>query len=147
MNPQTLVQLRDLKLSGMAAALVLQTEHPGTYAELSFEERLQLLTDQELLDRNDRKQQRLIKAARFKLLANAAEIDYEHVRGLKKPVIASLLSCHWVRATSESAHHRTLWQRQDLSGLCIRSYCLPKGLSFPLLPTLPIAQRTQSGQG
>ncbi|MGB0764687.1 MAG: IS21-like element helper ATPase IstB [Luminiphilus sp.] len=96
MNQQTLTQLRDLKLSGMATALVQQYEHPGTYAELSFEQRLQLLTDQEWLDRNERKQQRLIKAARFKLAANAAEIDYQHPRGLKKTVIASLLNCHWI---------------------------------------------------
>ena len=66
MIEQTITQLRQLKLSGMAHALISQSEQPGTYQGLSFEERLQLLTDSELLDRNQRKQQRLLNAAKLK---------------------------------------------------------------------------------
>ena len=93
MLEQTLTQLRQLKLCGMADALLSQSEQPGTYEDLPFEQRLQLLTDSECQEREQRKQQRLIKAAKFKLVANAREIDHQHPRGLKQSVIASLLQC------------------------------------------------------
>lgn len=97
MLDQTLTQLRQLKLCGMANALLSQVEQPGNYEGLSFEQRLQLLTDSESQDREQRKQQRLLKAAKFKLAANAREIDHQHPRGLKQSVITSLLQCDWLR--------------------------------------------------
>jgi len=96
MLEQTLIQLRQLRLSGMAHALADQIEQPGTYEGLSFEERLQLLADSEHQDRDQRKQQRLLKAAKFKLAANAKDIDYQHPRGLKQSLMASLLQCDWL---------------------------------------------------
>lgn len=97
MTEQILTQLRQLKLSGMASALVSQFEHPGTYEGLSFEERLQLLADNESQDREQRKQQRLLKSAKLKIAANAQDIDYEHPRGLKQSMMASLLQCDWIK--------------------------------------------------
>jgi len=96
MLEQTITQLRQLKLGGMANALINQTEQPGTYEGLSFAERIQLLTDSEAQERNHRKQQRLLKAARFKLAANIKDIDYQQPRGLKQSMIASLLACEWL---------------------------------------------------
>jgi len=96
MIEQTLTQLRQLKLSGMAKALLSQEEQPGTYHDLPFEQRLQLLTDSEQLERTQRKQQRLLKAAKLKIAANPQEIDYQHPRGLKQSVMASLLQLSWI---------------------------------------------------
>jgi DNA replication protein DnaC len=96
MIQQTLSQLKELRLSGMANALAQQLEQPNTYDGLSFEERLQLLIDSEAQDRENRKQQRLMKAAKFKLSAHAQDIDYLHPRGLKKSLMASLLDCDWI---------------------------------------------------
>ncbi len=96
MLEQTIIQLRQLKLSGMANALLSQAEQPGTYESLSFDERLQLLTDSEAQERTHRKQQRLLKAAKFKIAANARDIDYQQPRGLKQSVVASLLQCDWL---------------------------------------------------
>lgn len=96
MIEQTISQLKTLKLSGMASALFMQSEQPGAYSDLSFDERLQLLVDSESHERNYRKQQRLLKAAKFKLNANANDIDYQHPRGLKQSVVASLLLCDWL---------------------------------------------------
>ena len=96
MIEQTITQLRTLKLNGMAEALLSQSEQPGNYEALSFEERIQLLTDCEQQEREHRKQQRLLKAARFKINANARELDYQHPRGLKQSVMASLLQCDWI---------------------------------------------------
>jgi len=68
MLEHTLTQLRQLKLTGMANALASQIEQPNTYQDLPFEQRLQLLPDSEFQDREQRKQQRLLKAAKFKLV-------------------------------------------------------------------------------
>ncbi len=92
----TLAQLKQLRLHGMANALSSQYEHPGTYEGLSFDERIQLLTDSEYQDRDHRKQQRLLKAAKLKIAANATDIDYQHPRGLKQAMVATLLQCDWI---------------------------------------------------
>lgn len=96
MFAQIIAQLRHLKLTGMANAFERQNEQPGTYDDLSFSERIQLLIDSESNERDDRKQQRLLKAAHFKILANAKEIDYQHKRSLKRDQMASLLQCDWL---------------------------------------------------
>jgi DNA replication protein DnaC len=96
MLEQTITQLRQLKLTGMANALISQIEQPGTYQDLPFEQRLQLLADSEQQDRDQRKQQRLLKAAKLKIAANPKEIDYQHPRGLKQALVAGLLQCDWI---------------------------------------------------
>lgn len=96
MIEQTLHQLRQLKLTGMAGALQTQQEQPGTYNGLAFAERLQLLVNHEAQERQHRKQQRLIRTAQFKLKADAQAIDYQHPRGLKQTLMASLLLCDWI---------------------------------------------------
>ena len=93
----TLSQLRQLKLNGMASALQTQRDQPGTYEGLSFAERLQLLVDHEDQERNQRKQDRLTRAAHFKLKAYAKDIDYLPARGLKQSQMASLLLCDWLK--------------------------------------------------
>lgn len=63
----TLTQkLRQLKLPFMADALLHQRETPQTYDELSFTERLELLLDDELLSRENRRVARLRKNANLK---------------------------------------------------------------------------------
>ena len=89
MIKQTLSQLR-LKLSGMASALQTQLEQPGAYEGLAFAGRLQFLVDHEDHERNQRKQERLTRAAQFKLRAHAKDIDYQHTRGLQPSQMASL---------------------------------------------------------
>ena len=96
MIEQTITQLRQLKLTGMANALLSQIEQPGTYQDLSFEQRLQLLADCEQQDRDQRRQQRLLKAAKLKIAANPKDIDYQHPRGLKQSLVAHLLQCDWI---------------------------------------------------
>jgi len=96
MMNQTLTQLRQLKLHGMASALQLQSEQPGNYDNLSFEERIAMMADSEQHEREIRKQERLLKAAKLKIHANAQDIDYTQPRGLKQPVMASLLTCEWI---------------------------------------------------
>ena len=92
----TLSRLRDLRLGGMALALQSQQEQVGTYERLSFMERLTLLVEQECLDREHRKQERLIRQARFKLNATIQDIDYEHPRNVQPAQIAQLAQGEWI---------------------------------------------------
>ncbi len=96
MSTQTLTRLRELKLSGMAAALEQQQEQVSTFEALPFIERLGLLLDQESLMRENRKQTRLINQAGFKLKATVQEIDYSHPRNLKKATVARLAQGDWL---------------------------------------------------
>jgi DNA replication protein DnaC len=92
----TLQQLRQLKLSGMAEALSRQLEQANTYDNLSFIERMQLLLDEENLTRKNRKQDRLIRQARFKLKASIQDVDYQHPRNISQSQIAQLAQADWI---------------------------------------------------
>ncbi len=94
---QTLQQLRQLKLSGMAEALSRQLEQANTYDSLSFIERMTLLLDEENLTRKNRKQERLIRQAGFKLKASIQDIDYQHPRNISQSQIAQLAQADWIK--------------------------------------------------
>lgn len=89
--PHTLMkQLTEMKLTGTAAALSSQTEQPGTYEGLSFREKLALLVTREYLERDQRKQKRLLQKSRLRLEASVHDIDYQPARNLERPRIAQL---------------------------------------------------------
>ena len=92
----TLSRLRELRLRAMAGALERQLEQPGTYDDLSFTERMGLLVEREWIERENRKQQRLVREARFRLRADLCDIDCSHPRNLSKPLIAQLAEGEWV---------------------------------------------------
>ena len=98
MSIQTLLQsLRQLRLFGMANALEGQFTQPTTYADLSFEERIGLLLDCETTDRNNRRRERLLKAAKLRIPAHLVDIDYQHPRGLHQSQMAALQTGDWIR--------------------------------------------------
>lgn len=93
----TLTRLRDLRLPGMAQALTQQTEQPATYDPLPFLDRLALLVESECLQREQRKQDRLLRQARFKLRATLQDIDYQHPRNLAQAQVATLAQGEWLQ--------------------------------------------------
>lgn len=93
---QSLQQLRQLKLTGLADALEMQFNQPNTYEDLSFAERINIAIQQEVTTRNDKRLQRLLKAARFKVTARLEDINYKHPRGLKQSTIAGLQTNNWI---------------------------------------------------
>ena len=93
---QTITQLRELKLYGMADGLEQQLSQPQNY-DLAFEERLGLLVDREVAFRDTRRLSRLLKAARLRHAACVEDIDFRHRRGLDKRQMAGLSSCDWIR--------------------------------------------------
>ena len=92
----TLDKLQALRLTGMAAALADQMALPDSQ-ELSFEERLGLLVDREMTERDNRRMASRLRRARLRHAALLEDIDYRNPRGLDKGLIQSLAACHWVK--------------------------------------------------
>lgn len=93
---QTVETLREMRLNGMAEALLSQVSQPENN-ELSFEERIGLLVDYEWTYRQNRRLARLLKQAKLRLPACMEDIDYHHPRGLDRSVMSSLASCRWIQ--------------------------------------------------
>lgn len=93
----TITQLKALRLEGMARAFEEQLAQSAA-AALPFEERIALLVERELAQRDTRRLARLLKAARLKVSAACLEdIDYRAGRGLDKRQLVALGACEWVR--------------------------------------------------
>ncbi|HFD33285.1 MAG TPA: AAA family ATPase [Gammaproteobacteria bacterium] len=92
----TLNKLQHLKLYGMNKALDEQRMNTSTQ-DMGFDDRLGLLIDAEIHDRDTRRLSRLLKAAKFKVDACVEDIDYRASRGLDRQVVATLSTCDWVQ--------------------------------------------------
>ena len=95
LNHPTHEKLHQLRLSGMARALAQQ----GTMAEigqLSFEERLGLLVDCEVAERESRQNSARLKRAKLKQAATPEDVDFRHSRGLDRTLFTRLMTCRWV---------------------------------------------------
>ena len=97
LNQPTLNTLRSMKLAGMADAYAQQLEQPDIQ-RLSFDERLAMLVDRETIYRESRRQRRLLRLARLRQNACVEDIDYQHKRGLDRSIVASLITCDWIRS-------------------------------------------------
>ena len=95
LNHNTIEGLRSLRLPAMASGLLTQREQPD-YSSLSFEERLGLLVDAELLQRQNRRLERVFKAAKLAAGASSEDVDFASARGLDKATFLSLVNSDWV---------------------------------------------------
>lgn len=98
----TVEGLKSLRLPAMASGLLEQREHPD-YRQLSFEERLGLLVDRELLQRENRRLERVLKAAKLRSGAVVDDIDFTTTRGFDKATLLSLVDSSWV-----ANHHHVI---------------------------------------
>jgi len=96
LDNQTIEGLYALKLPAMAAGLTEQATS-ATYGELSFEERLGLLVDRELTERENRRLERYRKSAKLRSDAVIQDVDFRRRRGLERSMILSLAEAGWVR--------------------------------------------------
>ena len=101
LTEQTLSTLNTLKLFGMARGFSERLSHPKT-ADLSHEEFLGLLVQDEKTYRENLRLKRLLKKAKLKQPAALEDIDYKHPRGLNKQLILELCSAQWI------THHRNV---------------------------------------
>ncbi len=97
LNHQTIEGLYALKLGAMAAGLAEQAASAAHQA-LSFEERLGLLVDRELAERDDRRLQRYLKTAKLRTTAVIEDVDFRRRRGLERAAILGLAEAGWVRS-------------------------------------------------
>src|SRR5690606_13634726 len=92
----TLDKLSTLRLNGMHKALQEQLALPDI-EQLSFEERLGLLVDRELTEREDRRLQTRLRQARLKHSPCLEDLDTRTPRGLDKALITQLATGQWIR--------------------------------------------------
>lgn len=93
----TLEQLRHLKLEGMATALAGQLTQSGLHT-MSFEERLSLLVDAEVHQRDDKRKARLLKQAHLKYpQAFIEDLDTAQGRGVQRKDVMGLALGQWVQ--------------------------------------------------
>ncbi len=89
-------QLHLLKLSGIKQALKQQLEQPNLYQEQSFIERISLLLTHEIDRREQRKIERLVRQAKFRLPAQLSQLIYSARRNIDKAKIRNLSQSDWL---------------------------------------------------
>jgi DNA replication protein DnaC len=92
----TLEKLHQLRLRGMAKGLQEQMEQPEAEG-LSFTDRLALLIDREVTERESWHLKIRLRHARLQINACVEDIDYRSPRGLDKTLMLRLAGCDWIR--------------------------------------------------
>lgn len=91
-----LEQLQKMRLTGMHKALKEQLQREE-YREMSFEERLGLMLDREITERENRRLQTLLRKAKLHQQAAIEDLDHHTPRGLDRQLITRLNAMQWVR--------------------------------------------------
>jgi len=92
----TLDKLQTLRLHGMRKSLEEQAMN-STYEEMSFMDRVTLLVEREMQERENRNMARRISKARFKEQAVVENIKAGSSRGIDKTMLSTLSQCLWVK--------------------------------------------------
>jgi DNA replication protein DnaC len=96
LNHPTFNQLRELKLTGMLKALQDQEQMPDI-ERLGFLERLGLLVDREVQERDNRRLATRLRFAKLKQAASLEDLDLKTPRQLDRALIQQLADCRWVK--------------------------------------------------
>jgi DNA replication protein DnaC len=97
-----LEKLQTLHFHGMQKALDEQMRMPDINA-LAFEDRLGLLIDREMTERDNRKLSTRLKNAKLRQNACLEDVDLRHPRGLDKSLLMQLGDSRWLKE-----HHNVL---------------------------------------
>jgi len=95
LNDQTMTQLYEMKLHGMADAYEEQRRQPAMM-EMDFDERFGMLVDRQWTWREERALTSRLRQAQFRVPACMEDIDYRSGRGLKRAVMDQLRSGEWI---------------------------------------------------
>ncbi len=90
-----LEKLQQLRFLGMLAALQEQMQMTDI-SQLDFEERLGLLIDREMTDRENRRLVSRLRKAKLRQNACVEDVDFRHPRGLDKALFMQLAACRWI---------------------------------------------------
>lgn len=93
LNNPTVEKLKNLKLKVMAQML---SDPDNSLKELSFEERLGIMVEEEWLARKNSRIKRLLSNASFGLTACIEDVDYSVDRTIDKKTIQKLSSCAFI---------------------------------------------------
>lgn len=91
----TLEKLQTLRLPGMLKALEEQQRMPDIET-LGFEERLGLMIDREMTERENRRLNTRLKKAKLRHTCCVENVNFKASRGLDKALILSLSACTWI---------------------------------------------------
>ena len=98
LSQPTFEQLTGMRLGAMVHAWKAQQEDPAM-EELGFDERLALLVDAEWTDRQNKRLDRLLRAAKLRLSGACLEdIEYAKERKLEKSLLRQLAAGRWIEA-------------------------------------------------
>jgi DNA replication protein DnaC len=92
----TIEKLNSMRLAGMAKGLRAQLENPEIHS-LPFEDRMALLVEAELLERETRQLATRIKGAKLREHAALEDLDTRASRGIDRALLASLATCQWIK--------------------------------------------------
>lgn len=149
MMHNTLAQLRALKLEGFATALEEQLTLPGI-GTMSFEERITLLIEREVLWRSNRRMANLLKQARLKYAQAAIEdVDTRPARGLDRRAVMSLALSDWVAAGHSVLINGPTGVGKSWLACALAQHACRRGYSalYQRVPRLPDELRIRHGSG
>jgi DNA replication protein DnaC len=89
-------KLEQLRFYGMLKALEEQMQMPDI-KKLGFEERLGLLVDREMTERENRRLKTLLKKAKLRQNACVEDVDFRHPRKLDKTLFMNLAGGRWLK--------------------------------------------------
>ena len=98
----TIDKLNSMRLTGMAKGFRAQMESTEIH-NLPFEDRLALIVDMEIMEREKRQLATRLKSARLRQNAVLEDLDTRAGRGIDRSLLASLSTCQWVKR-----HHNLL---------------------------------------
>ena len=95
LNHPTIDRLRDLGLVGMIHALEEQQRQPDS-TQLTFEDRLAMLVDREVLERDNKRLKTRLRFAGLRQMASPEDVDYRAHRGLDRGLFQRLAQGEWI---------------------------------------------------
>src|SRR3954454_6627364 len=95
LNHPTVDRLRDLGLVGMIHALEEQRRQPDS-VQLSFEDRLAMLVDREVLERDNKRLRTRLRFAGLRQQAAPEDVDWRAARGLDRALFQKLAGGEWI---------------------------------------------------
>lgn len=139
-------KLKSLRLYSMADAYAEQQETPDI-GKFTFDDRLGMMLDREVVTRDNRLMNRRLKQAGFKHKSACMEdIDYRSDRGIDRSLMMSLSSCRWIHdhlgilITGATGAGKT-WLSCALGHkACMRGYSVLYKRMSPLLRELEVSR-------
>ena len=89
-------KLQSLRFLGMRCAFEEQMQ-TADIDQLNFEERMGLLVDREMTERENRRFKTRLRKAKLRLNACVEDVDFRHKRGLDKSLFMQLADCQWIK--------------------------------------------------